>query len=593
MPDRDFLLRVGIFRTIVIGLFLILTGNLFVMMVPQHTYYKDQAVENRQVRFRVRAPRGRIFDRHGTLLADNMYIADIMIPGSCLTPDGPDSTLTRLMTWFDLPVARTLARLAEQKQKYKRLVLVRNASMGQIAAVEERGRELPGVRVEARSRRRYLFGSLFAHIIGYVGEVSRADLDTTGDWSGYRLGDSIGKQGLESALEDVLRGKSGVKLEEVNAAGRVVGRDPVWLREVEPGGDVTLSISLPLQQVMADAIGPRTACGVAVSTSTGEVLAAFSNPSFDPNLMTVSISSDQWRKLVDDPAKPFFNRVVQATYPPASLYKPVTSLAALQDHLVGRETSLEPCLGGWDFGTRYFRCWKRGGHGEVDHTKAIVESCDTFYYQLAVRLEIDQLAAAARSFGLGRRCTRLFSDESAGNVPDTAWYDKRFGAGHWTPGVVLNNAIGQGELLVTPIQMAVLAGRLASSGRMPDPEFVLIPPEPTKHPDPLPFSEEDLEWVRGVLRETVERGTGKAARLPGIPVAGKTGTAQNPHGEDHAWFMCFAPADEPEVALAVIVENAGHGSTIAAPVAGAWLKAYFTQTGRLVPPPAAAEGTTP
>ncbi len=584
MPDRAFALRVGLFRMIVIGLFLILVGNLFVMMVPRHGYYKDQALENRQVRVRVPAPRGRIFDRHGTLLADNMYIADIVVPRTSLGTDGPDSTLSRLLTWFDLPAEQTIERLAEQKRRRRPMVLVRNASLAQITAVEERGRELPGVRVEARSRRRYQFGPLFAHVIGYVGEVAQADLDTTGDWSGYRLGDDIGKQGLESSMETVLRGATGMKLAEVNASGRVVGREPVWLREVESGSDVTLSISLHLQEVMAAAIGDRTACGVAISIATGDVLAAFSNPSFDPNLMTVSISSDQWRKLVDDPAKPFFNRVVQATYPPASLYKPVTTLAGLSNQLVGRESVLEPCLGGWEFGNRFFRCWKHSGHGDVNHTEAIVQSCDTFYYQLALRLNIDQMAAAARSFGLGRTCTRLFSDEAAGNVPDTEWYDRRFGAGKWTRGVLLNNAIGQGELLVTPIQMAVLAGRLASSGAMPDPEFVLIPPQATARPEPLGYRDADLDFVRAALVATVERGTGKAARLDGIAVAGKTGTAQNPHGEDHAWFMCYAPADNPEVAMAVIVENAGNGSTEAAPVAGTWLEAYFISTGLLVPP---------
>ncbi len=593
MPDRDFSLRVGLFRTVVVGLFLILMGNLFVMMVPRHAYYKEQALENRQERFRIRAPRGRIFDRHGTLLADNLYIADIVIPRSSLTEAGPDSTLSRLMAWFDLPVERTVAQLTEQKRRRGPLVLVHNASMAQISAVEERGRQLPGVRVEAQARRRYIFGPLFAHVIGYVGEVSQADLDTTGDWSGYRLGDRIGKQGLEIAMEDVLRGASGVQLSEVNASGRVVGREAVWLREVEPGGDVTLSISLHLQQVMANVIGDRTACGVALSTITGDVLAAFSNPSFDPNLMTSSISSVQWNQLINDPAKPFFNRVVQATYPPASLYKPVTSLAALSQQLIGRESYLEPCLGGWKLGNRYFRCWKHSGHGEMNHVEAIVNSCDTYYYQLGLRLEIDDLAAAARSFGLGRTCTRLFSDEAAGNVPDAAWYDRRYGAGKWTRGVMLNNSIGQGELLVTPIQVAVLVGRLATSGQMPDPEFVLIPPSPTQRPEPLPFREGDLQWVRQTLLETVNRGTGKAARLPGIEVAGKTGTAQNPHGEDHAWFMCYAPADKPEVAVAVIVENAGNGSTEAAPVARAWLEAYFTETGRLVPalPPSEEGGS--
>jgi penicillin-binding protein 2 len=586
MSDRDHVLRVGLFRLVVIALFAILLGNLFVMMVLRHGDYQDQALENRQVRFRVRAPRGRILDRDGTLLADNMYIADIMLPRTSLRSDGPDSTLSRLITWFDLPRDETVARLGEQKERRGPLVLVRNASMGQISAVEERGRDVPGARVEARTRRRYLVGPLLAHIIGYVGEVGLADLDTTGDWTGYRPGDFIGKQGLESAMERVLQGDNGVKLEEVNATGRVVGREAVWLRDVQSGVDVTLSISLPLQQVMAAAIGDRAGCGVAISTKTGEVLAAYSNPTFDPNLLTVSISSEQWDRLVNDPAKPFFNRVTQATYPPASLYKPITSLAALQNNVVGRETYLEPCYGGWVFGDRTFRCWKHGGHGVVNHTEAIVQSCDVFYYQVALRLELDQLAAAARSFGLGRRCTALFSDESPGIVPDTEWYNRRLGPGRWTKGVMLNNAIGQGELLVTPIQMAVVAGRLASSGRMPEPVFVLDPPQPVRLPPPLPFRPADVAWVRNVLFETVRRGTGRAAGLTGITVAGKTGTAQNPHGEDHAWFMCFAPFEDPEVAIAVIVENAGMGSTVAAPVAGTWLEAYFTRTGRLAPPSA-------
>lgn len=590
MSAREFPVRVVIFRTVVIGLFLILLGNLFVMMVVRHGYYKDQALENRQDRFRVRAPRGRIFDRNGTLLADNLYVANIEVPGKTLIDGTPDSTLSRLISWFDLPREKTLAKLTRQKERHGSLVLVRNASMARITAVEERGRQLPGVRVRARTRRRYLFGALFAHLIGYVGEVGQADLDTTGDLSGYRLGDTLGKQGLESALEDHLRGRSGVKLEEVNATGRIVGREPVWLRDVEPGHDATLTISQPLQLAMASAIGKRRGCGVGISVKTGEVLAAFSYPSFDPNLMTVSISAEQWQRLVNDPAKPFFNRVVQATYPPASLYKTMTSLAALSSGVVGPDTYLEPCHGGLEFGDRYFRCWKHSGHGEMNHVEAIINSCDTYFYQLGTKLTLDQLAATSRSFGLGRPCTNLFSDEAAGNVPDKAWYDSHFGVGGWSRGVLLNNAIGQGELLVTPIQMAVLIGRLASSGKMPNPSFLLDPKPVLAPPTPLNIDEEYLSWLRNVLLETVERGTGKKARLPGIRVAGKTGTAQNPHGEDHAWFMCYAPADDPEVAVAVIVENAGHGSSVAAPAARSWLEAYFIGTGRIVADEAASSG---
>ena len=573
--DRDVTVRARVLRTVVVAALLVLVGNLFWMMVAEHGYYQGKALRNRQDRFRVRAPRGRILDRHGTVVADNMFIADITVPSRSLGEAGPDSALARLLTWFDLPREETLARLAQQRGRRGRLVLVANATMPQIAAVEERGRQLPGVRVEARARRRYAYGDLLAHVVGYVGEVGQAELDTTGGVLGYRQGDQVGKQGVEAAWEDRLRGDIGIKLEEVNAAGRIVGREPVWLRDVVPGDDVALSLSLPLQVRLAEAVGDRPACAVALDVRTGQVLAAVSLPSFDPNLLTVSISPEDWSRLADDPAKPFFNRIVQATYPPGSLYKPVTSLAGLQLGLVGPHTELEPCPGGMMFGDRFFRCWKRGGHGEVDHVAAMTGSCDVFYYQLGLRLDIDQLAWAARAFGLGSRLTSIFPEEVPGNVPDTAWYDRRFGPGRWTRGVLLNNAIGQGELLVTPLQMAVLAGRLASGGTMPDPVFVVDPaPEPIV-PPPLPFAPQHLRWVREALRLTVADGTGGAAALPDVEVAGKTGTAQNPHGEDHAWFMAFAPADRPEVALAVILENAGSGGAEAAPVARQWLEDYF------------------
>lgn len=581
---RDAYLRSRVLRVVVAAALLILVVNLFVMTVPQHGYYEGKALRNRQDRFRVRAPRGRILDRHGTVVADNKFIADITVPGSALGDAGPDSTLERLLAWFDLPRQETLDRLAAQQERGRgRLVLVANADMPRVAAVEERGRQLPDVRVEARARRRYAYGDLLAHVIGYVGEVGRAGLDTTGGVLGYRQGDQVGKQGVEAAWEERLRGANGMKLEEVNATGRIVGRAPVWLREVVPGQDVTLSLSLPLQQSLAAAVGDRAGAAVVLAVATGEVLAAVSLPSFDPNLLTVSISPEDWQRLVGDPAKPFFNRIVQATYPPGSIYKTVTSLAGLQLGLVGPHSVLNPCNGGMMFGNRFFRCWKRTGHGSVDHVEAMAQSCDTFYYQLGLRLNIDQLAWAARAFGLGSRVSGIFPEEAEGIVPDTAWYDQRFGPRRWTRGVLLNNAIGQGELLVTPLQMAVLAGRLASDGRMPDPVFVIDPARPRTPPEPLPFAREHLRWVQEAMRRTVATGTGRGAALADVAVAGKTSTAQNPHGEDHAWFMAWAPAAAPEVVLAVILENAGSGGAEAAPVASRWFADYFRLKAELGP----------
>lgn len=573
MYGGDFSLRHAILRTVIIVAFAILVINLFHLTVIRHQYYQDQALENRQDRFRVRAPRGRILDRDGNVLVANQYIADITVPRKCLTPVGPDSTLNRLIEWFGLDRWETLDRLEQQATRKDQLVLVPDAAPSRIFTVEERGRELPGVKVVTRSRRQYLFGPLFAHAIGYVGEIGRSELDSTSTI--YAQGDYIGKLGVEESMEPVLRGVAGIKLEEVNAVGRIVGQKPVWLRDVVPGTDVEVTLSLRLQQRLAASMGDRPGCAVALDVRTGEVLAAYSSPAFDPNLMGASLSTAQWNELVEDPDKPLFNRIAQATYPPASLFKAVTSLAGLRGGHIGIGSALEPCGGGWTYGGRYFRCWKKGGHGWVDHTMAMMNSCDTFYYQLGMRLQVDELAAAARAFGLGSRVTTELDDEVRGNVPDAAWYDKRLGKGKWTRGVLMNTSIGQGELLVTPIQMAVVAGRLASGGAMPDPTFVRSPTPVRRHPRPLPFKAEHLAWVREAMRRTVAEGTGRAARLKTVEVAGKTGTAQNPHGEDHAWFMCFAPASLPEVALAVIMENAGGGGSVAAPIAGDFLKAYF------------------
>jgi len=568
-------LRGRIFRALALMLFGILLINLVGLMVGRHDFYREKALKNRQVRFRVPAPRGRITDRDGIPLADNQFLSDITIASSCLAGDRPDSTLQRLMTWFDLPVEQTMERLLAERRKGRgRVTLVRAAAMSQLVAVEERRPSLPGVRIQSRLRRRYLHGALFAHVVGYTGEVDQEDLDTADPELDYRVGDSIGKQGVETAFEVRLRGHSGIKLEEINASGRIVGREPVEIRRVLPGRDVALTLSLPLQQAMDSLMAGRRGCGVALAIPSGEVLAAVSLPTFDANLMTTTIGPEQWRALIEDPAKPFFNRIIQATYPPGSLYKAVTSLAGLAKGVVDTNSILDPCPGGFQFGNRWFKCWKVGGHGFLDHAGCLENSCDVFYYQLGLRLEIDELAAAARSFGLGSTVSGIYPEEMPGIIPTAEWYDRRFGKRKWTRGVLLNNSIGQGEILVTPLQMALLAARLAVSGKVPTPTFVRGQ-TPAGGEIDLPFSAAHMSWIRMALQQVVDTGTGRAARRAGVTVAGKTGTSQNPHGDDHAWFMCYAPAEAPEVAVAVILENAGHGGAMAAPVAGEWLHAYF------------------
>ena len=324
--------------------------NLVVLTIFQHDYYRERALENRQVRFRVPAPRGRITDRDGVPLADNTFHSDITIATSQFAGGEPDSVLQKLLVWFDLPPEETIAELQAQAARRHgrgRAVLVRGADMSKLTAVEERRSELPGVRVESRWRRRYLHGELMAHVIGFTGEVGPDDLRDADPERDYRVGDSIGKQGVEAAFESRLRGRAGVKLEEINASGRIVGRESVWIRPVVPGRDVALTVSLPLQTAMDTLMAGRRGCGVALAVPSGEVLAAVSLPSFDANLLTAAISPDRWRALRDDPAKPFFNRIVQATYPPGSLYKAVTSLAGLRLGVIDTTSVLDPCPGGY------------------------------------------------------------------------------------------------------------------------------------------------------------------------------------------------------------------------------------------------------
>jgi len=570
--SRD--LQARIYRGIVVLLFGVVAVNLFQMQIVHYDEHRQQAAQNRQERVRVRAPRGRILDREGHVLADNVFKASITLPRSSMSEEGPDSTLTTLMDWFELDVDATLDRLSRQYDAGRsRLVLLNDASMPQLAAVEERARDLPGARVEARARRRYAYGPLFAHLIGYTGEVSAAEVDTAGDFPLYRPGDAIGREGVEAAREEDLRGQAGWYLREVNARGRVVGTREVALLEVEPGRDVRLTLSADLQDSLMTAMAGRTGCAVAVSLPDGAVLAAASLPTFDSNIFSRGISSEEWSALLADPLHPFLNRLVQATYPPASPYKIVTSLCALENGAAAGNTRFDPCYGSYRYGNRDFRCWKRTGHGDLDHAGALIHSCDVFYYQVVQHLNLTQLREVALALGLGHTTASPFKGETAGIVPDAEWYDRRFGKGKWTSGVLLNNSIGQGEILVTPLQMAVLTGRVATGNANLSPRF--FTEEPVRAAEPLPFRKSNLDWIRHTMGRVVDIGTGTKAKLEAVEVAGKTGTAENPHGEDHAWFVCFAPASQPEVAMAIILENAGHGGSVAAPVAARWLETYF------------------
>jgi penicillin-binding protein 2 len=479
--------------------------------------------------------------------------------------------------------------------RFQPVRLASDLSFDQLARVESHLYALPGVITDVRPRRHYVGADLAAHLLGTIGEI-RKDQLATRDYAGYQQGEVIGQSGVESLLEPQLRGKAGGRNVVVNVAGRVVE----VLDEVPaiPGGSVRLTLDLDLQQAAEEAFLPaavgepgKLGAAVAIDVRTGEVLALVSKPSFDPNDFAGGVDSATWRRLTGDEWRPLQNRAISGQYPPGSAYKPIVAAAVLAERVASPQERIF-CPGHFTLGRRTYRCWKKEGHGAVDLRDALKKSCDVYFYTMGLRLGIDRIARYAEAFGLGRRTGIPLAQEKPGLVPTSDWKLRRFGE-KWMGGETVSASIGQGYNLATPLQMAVVYAALANGGRVPAPRLVLDgeagAPEAGER---IPVAEEDLARIREALAAVVEEpgGTGGRARVPGVRVGGKTGTAQVvrlEHTEDleeheipiryrdHAWFVSFAPVEAPEIAVSVLAEHGGHGGSAAAPIAQKILARYF------------------
>lgn len=556
---------------------------------------------NNRIRERdVAAPRGIIFDRKGRILVDSFPRYDVTV-----TPEDVedlDQTVAYLSVLLQMDASELEKRIRAQQRRspFDPIVLKENVAREELAAVVTHSSELPGVEITVHALRHYLEGPLLSSLLGYVGEIGKEELERRTS-SGYRPGDLIGMLGIERRLEDQLRGVNGVRHLVVDAQGRELsslGEDAP-----KPGHNVVLTLDAEVQRRAEEAMGEEDGSVVALDVNTGEVLAWVSKPTFDPNAFSDGITRDAWRSLMTDKRKPMLNRPIQGRFPPGSTFKIVMALAALEEGTMRPENAVF-CPGGLQFGGRFFRCWRHSGHGSVDLHRAIVESCDTYFYRAGIDLGVDRIAKWANRFGLGVPTEIGIQDgrgrpiEKAGLIPSTSWKRATFKS-DWYPGETLSVAIGQGYVAVTPLQQAVMAAVIANGGTRYRPHFVRsfqtydgriddqLEPEVLDRFEAHP---RNLEVVRAGLRDVVEseRGTGKKARIHGITVAGKTGTAQvrglrkgedEEHIEkqyrDHAWFVCYAPADHPEIAVAVLVEHGGHGGSAAAPVAKAVIEAYL------------------
>lgn len=554
--------RAEIARLVFIGAFLVLLGAFFRTQVIQHDKFQLKAETNRLRPIPLTPPRGTIFDRNGRVIAENVPGFSVKLLATSV--DSLRAVLARVRRYVPLDSAQ-IADIVERylQARYQPALVFGDASMEIVAKLEEHRTALPGLVIQAEPKRLYPPGKAVAHLVGYVSEVTEADL-AADRYPGAVLGSIVGKGGLEREYDDTLRGNEGVRYIEVNARGRLV-REGAASATLSPtrGKPIVTTIDLDLQRFV-DSIWPAGVRGAMVAmTPQGEIRALYSAPTFDPNHFVGGISSSMWRKLNSDPAKPLLNRVIQARYPPASPFKLAIAAMALKRGLIRLNTVMpEPCRGGMRLGNRVFRCWKREGHGTLDLIGAVAASCDVYFYQLGLRLGLEAIIQDGLLMGFRDKSGIDLENELSPIYPSSlAYFDKLYGPRNWSqPGSTLNFSIGQGENTQTLINMVKFYEGLAGTGEAVTP-YLVKPSSGRKRS--LGLSEKELDGLRHALIAVVERGTAAANRRADLAVAGKTGTAQNPHGEDHGWFIGFAPAEKPELIVGGIMEFAKHGTTVA------------------------------
>ncbi len=567
--------------------FLILAGRLFQMQVLVWEEYLARADENRIRPERLAALRGKIYDRNGAVLADSRPSFSVSIVPYQVRKN--PEVLDRLGDLIGVEPDRLRERVRKGfSRPYEPRPVLRDVDLRTVSIIEERGYDLSGVLIESEPVRRYPEGSLAAHVIGYMGEVSEKEIAASRvGGSGLAVGMRVGRAGIEREYDSRLRGKDGVRYVQEDARGRPLGT----LRETDPlpGEDLYLTIDAPLQALAESLLADyRGGAVVALDPVGGDVLALASFPTFDPNLFSVAVSGVVWDSLSTDPAHPMLDRALQSAFPPGSTFKPVTAAVGLIDGLIRPDMRLLPCLGSYKFGRRVYRCWLETGHGSLRLTDAIARSCDVYFYQVGAGMDLDHFAGVAGDFGLGRKTGIDLPGERSGLVPSKKYMNNRYGKSGWGAGFQLNHAIGQGEILTTPLQVACFYGALGTGERVrprllreavaPDGSIVAGPtPALEKVNLPAKVLDELREGITAVIED--DRGTGTAARIPGIVAAGKTGTAENPHGTEHAWFVAYAPVEAPVIVVVVFLEQAGHGGAEAAPVAGKLLRRYFRGGG--------------
>ena len=597
--------RLAIASYIIVGMIGVLLLGFWKLQVIDADKYSSLAERNRVRYIPVIAPRGRMLDRDGRVLVDNRPAFSVLLLRD--DPAQVEKYLPTIADGLDIPIDDLREQLTNTRNlpKFQPIIIKPDASPADVAYIESHRSDIPVLEMISVSRRRYLPGGFLAHAVGYVGEVSEQQIEASN--GKFRPGDFVGKNGLEHQYNDQLQGTDGMRRVVVNSIGKEVDR--LATQEAVPGKQIQLTIDYDLQQVAEQSLGARPGAVVALDPRTGEVLAMVSRPTPDPNDFAVRIQADEWKKLNDDPLRPLLNRAIQAQLAPGSVFKIVTATAMLEDH-VPQEGFTTYCPGYGTFFGRQYHCYvyyaKSGpkAHGVLGLHEAILKSCDVFFYNVGMRLGIDRLSYYGSKLGVGHKTGIDLPSEEPGLMPSAEWVERVLHR-KWYPGEVISVATGQGAVTTTPVQLARMIGGIASGGMFKQPH--LLKDAQNVGEEQFHISEPTIEKITDAMYGVVNEsgGTGGHLKLAGIELSGKSGTAQvigydkmtlvrkGSQFADNAWFVGYAPKRNPEICVAVLVQESGlHGGEAAGPVVKDIVKAYYDKKAKKTPGQVTAENKT-
>lgn len=565
---RQRLLRLTMIIICAFALLIIRTGYL---QIIKGNYYRQVSENNRIRLLPIAAPRGMIYDRNGIVLAQDIPSFDIAMIRLGLSKEEIGQTLIKLKNILEINLKEIKEKVFSKKNRpFEPVVIIPDVDQKTLTKVAERITELPGIIIQTNPKRYYPFDSLCAHVLGYISEISKEELNNKRSQR-YKYGDLIGKSGIEEYYDVFLKGSDGGKQIEVDARGkqlRVLGE-----MESIPGNNLILTIDSNLQKIADDALGNRAGAIIVMNPNNGEILALVSKPSFNPNMFLGKMTSEQAKNLFADKSYPLFNRAIQGLYSPGSVFKIIVASAALENKII-TENDIYNCSGVYWLGNQRFSCYKKQKHGRINIVEAITHSCNIFFYQLGYKLGAGKIAKFASEIGLAGKTGIDLPSEAAGLVPTQSWKKKRYKE-EWYAGDTIILSIGQGYILATPLQLAQALSVIANGGHVIRPRIVKQMVDSSGnvkvfHPvveKMVSLSDQTRKVILKGLEGVVTKGTGQRAYLPYLRVGGKTGTVQNPTGEDHALFLCLAPVNSPQVVISVIVEHGGKGGIEAVPVA--------------------------